>query len=168
MRNLFYTLFPLVTSVYFYPMIVLRPKASTLFSLSLFTSLCLVAGAVGITHYLLNGTLSWYDYIFVLLLLPLGVILLLRLIFNYSSVRMGKDRITVIHPTRFSERNYSLSDIEYWTEKQVKTPSGLYKEVEIRFSDRRKVSLSLQEHKGYPQAIAYLQKKCKRQFKPAE
>lgn len=146
-------------------MIVLRPKASTLFSLSLFTSFCLVAGAVGITHYLLNDSLAWYDYIFIGLLLPLGIILLLRLIFNYYSVRIGKERITVIHPTRFTERNYSLTDIDYWTEKQIKTPSGLYKEVEIRFSDQRKVSLSLQEHKGYPEALSYLKKKCKNKFK---
>ncbi len=145
-------------------MIVLRPKVSTLFSLSLFTSFCLVAGAIGVTHYLLTG-LSWYDYLFLGLLLPLGVVLLLRLIFNYSSIRIGRDQITVIYPTRFIQRNYGLADIEYWTEKEVKTPSGLYKEVEIRFTDQRKVSVSLHEHKGYADAVAYLRKKCSKKYK---
>lgn len=146
-------------------MIVLRPKVSTLFSLSLFTSFCLVAGAVGVTHYLLTD-LAWYDYIFLGLFLPLGIILLLRLIFNYSSIRIGRGQFTVIYPTRFTQRNYGLDEIESWTEKEVKTPSGLYKEVEIRFVDNRKVTVSLHEHKGYAEAVAYLRKKCNKKFKP--
>ncbi len=152
--------------LYFYRMIVLRPKATTLFSLSIFISFCLIAGGVGITHYLLNNALAWYDYIFLILLFPLGIILLLRLIFNYALVRIGRNQITVIYPTRFTERSYELDQLKYWTEKKVKTPSGLYKEVEIRFNDNRKVSLSLQEHKGYEEALSYLKKKCGNKFRP--
>jgi hypothetical protein len=129
----------------------------------LFTSFCLVSGAVGLTHYYFND-LSWYDYIFIFLLLPLGVILLLRLIFNYKTVTLGNNRITVIHPTRFKEYSYSISDVVTWTERVVKTPSGLYKEMEIRFLDKRKVTLSFHEHKGYPQAVDFMRKKCAKQF----
>lgn len=145
-------------------MIVLRPKVNTLFSLSLFTSFCLVAGAVGVAHYYFND-MSWYDYVFIFFLFPLGVLLLLRLIFNYKTVTLGNNRITVVYPSRFKEKNYSLADIDFWTETAVKTPSGLYKELQIKFRDARKVRLSFHEHKGYPQALDYLQKKCKNQFK---
>jgi hypothetical protein len=150
---------------YFYRMIVLRPKVNTLFSLSLFTSFCLVAGAVGIAHFYFDDV-SWYDYIFLYFLMPLGILLLVRMIFNYKMVTLGNNKITVVYPTRFKEKNYSLADIDIWSETSVKTPSGLYKELQIKFKDASKVRLSFHEHKGYPQALDYLQKKCKKQFKP--
>jgi hypothetical protein len=52
-----------------------------------------------------------------------------------------------------------------WYEESVKTASGTYREIIIRFSNGKKIRISMQEHVRYKEALNYMQKKCRTKLK---
>lgn len=140
-------------------MIVVKPKNSTLFSLGVFITFSLVAAGYGMQAYFKDQAV-WYHYVGLFVFGPLGLGLLMRTLLKYSIYNIGKGSIAVRTPVRFSNRQYKLSQISYWRETSVKTAGGNFKEVEIKFDNKKSISLSMQEHSNYPQLINYLKKKA--------
>ncbi|MTI21284.1 hypothetical protein E1176_09650 [Fulvivirga sp. RKSG066] len=141
-------------------MIVAKPKVGTLFSLGVFIVICLLISGYAIGHYLSGATMEWYHYTLAIIFFPIGMGLLFRLLLGYRVVRVGKQKIEIHFPSRFTTRNYKLRDIVKWKEVEVKTVSGTFKELEIFFNDNKKIALSIQEHTDYQQLRKYMQKKC--------
>jgi len=141
-------------------MIVAKPKISTLFSLSIFILLCFLVSGYAIGYMLSGKSIEWYHYTLAIIFFPIGLGLLFRMLLGYRVVRVGKEKFEVHFPSRFTTRTYKLKDISQWKETAVKTVSGTFKEVEILFNDRKKITVSIQEHTDYKPLIKYLQKKC--------
>lgn len=143
-------------------MIVAKPKISTLFSLGVFIALSLGASGFALGRYFGGGTMHWYHYALIFIFFPVGMGLLFRQLLGYRIVKVAKEKIEIRYPSRFSKRTYKLNEIKAWRETQVKTFSGNFKELEIMFTDNRKIALSMQEHTDYSQLIKYLNKKCRK------
>lgn len=106
----------------------------------------------------------WYQYGIAIVLGPLALGLLAKTIFGYKRVEIGKNRIGINFPLRFKKNSYNLKEILQWTEQKVKTAGGTFKEVVIRFDNGTKITLSLQEHTNYLEAVKYLRKKCPKKY----
>ncbi|ELR69084.1 hypothetical protein C900_05473 [Fulvivirga imtechensis AK7] len=146
-------------------MIIAKPKIGTLFSLGVFI-LASLAVATITGYYMINASeITWYQYVIVLVLYPLGFGLAAKVIFGYKIVEVGKEKIDIRFPTRFTKRGYKLRDIDFWKETQVKAATGTYKEVEITFIDKKHLYLSYQEHTDYSKVIQYLKKKCAKKMR---
>lgn len=145
-------------------MIIVKPKAGTLFSIGIFIAFCLAIAGYTATL-MLSNTAQWYHYLIVITLAPVALGLMARTILGYKKIAVGKERIVIKHPTRFSEKNYTLKEIDHWTEQQVKTATGTFKEVTIFFQDGKRLNLSFQEHSNYPETVKYLRKKCSKKYK---
>jgi cytochrome c biogenesis protein CcdA len=142
-----------------------KPKIGTLFSLAIFIVFCLSAAGVSLYFMLSQTYYEWYQYALVVVLGPLGLGLFFRTILSYKVVHLGKGSIEVRLPTRFKTTTYKLSNVSKWSETEIKTLGGKYKELKILFDNKKKLQLSMQEHTNYPQVIKYLKKKCPKQFK---
>ncbi len=55
-----------------------------------------------------------------------------------------------------------MKDLDSWQENIVKTPSGKFKELTLRFKNGFITKLSLQEHTEYKKVVSYLNKKAGR------
>lgn len=141
-------------------MIIVKPKLGTLFSLGIFVVACLSLAGYGGSIIFQNKSPEWYHYVLLLGFGPVGVGLLMRMIFKYKVVSIGKGTIEIRFPSQFKKRSYKVNNIIKWSETAIKTAGGKYKEVELLFDDKRKLNFSMQEHANYPQAINYLKKKA--------
>ncbi len=146
-------------------MIVVKPKVSTLFSLGIFVAACISVGGYTFSILLTSNNPQWYHYATTSFLVPLGLGLLFRMIFKYKVVSIGKESIIIKFPTRFRMKNYPLKEVKMWHETAIKTAGGKYKEVEIIFTDLKKLSLSMQEHSNYSDVIKYMNKKISKKRK---
>lgn len=146
-------------------LIIAKPKIGTLFSLGAFIVLSVVIASFTASHMIGEENIAWYQYLIVIVLFPLALGLATKLIFGYKIIEVGKEKIDIFFPTRFKRQSYKIKEIDFWQETQVKTATGTYKEVQIQFADKKKLSLSYQEHTEYPQVIKYLKKKCAKKMK---
>ena len=112
-----------------------------------------------------SGKIVWYQFLTAIILGPVALGLLAKVILGYKIVSIGKERIEIKYPTRFSSKTYPIKEIDSWRETEVKTATGVYQELEVLFSNRKKLNLSYQEHTEYPAVIKYLKKKCSKKFK---
>lgn len=145
-------------------MIVVKPKISTLFSLGIFILISLGVSIYMLSYMLRSNGTAWYQYLIVLILAPLALGLLARLIWGYKRVEVGQERISIAYPVRLSKKSYPLKEVNQWTEHQVKTGGSTFKELNVRFTDGKKLELSMQEHSRYSDVIKYLRKKCPKKF----
>ncbi|MEJ2005672.1 MAG: hypothetical protein P8X57_12055 [Cyclobacteriaceae bacterium] len=141
-------------------MILVKTKASTLWSLGLFIILCLAGGIYGLINLLKDVHAPWYNYVLVVILLPLGLTLLIRMLLSYKNIRIGKGKVEVHYPVRGKKITFRVKDIESWKEESIKTPSGTYRELQIKYSGRKKLDISMQEHTSYKETVVYFQTKA--------
>lgn len=140
-------------------MIISKPKKSTLFSLSLFLILDFALIAATFNSIVNSNEIYWYHYIFLLILIPVGIGVLIKTILNYKITRIGKGKIDIKIPARLKNKSYSLKDIKQWQEVTIRTATGIYQQLEIVFLNDDKLTLGRQEHSAYDQIIKYLQQK---------
>lgn len=146
-------------------MITTKPKVSTLFSMGIFIAVALSISAYCAYLMFDSGRIIWYQFLAAIILGPLALGLLAKVIFGYKIVSIGKERIDIKFPTKFTNKAYTLKDVDFWKEEEVKTGTGTYKELEVRFHSGGKLNLSYQEHTNYSAVIKYLKKKCAKKFK---
>ncbi len=146
------------------PVIVVKPKNSTLFSLGVFIVICLGISGYMLPRVLEGGRVEWYEYLFVIVPGPIALGLMTKTIFGYKKVEVGQERISISYPIRSARRVYPLKEIDRWTEHEVKTAGSKFKELNVYFKNGKKLALSLQEHDRYADMIKYLRKKCAKKF----
>ncbi len=139
-------------------MIVSKPKKQALFSLGVFILICLGLGSYNLLL-LWRGSTWFFNYLMAAIFVPLGLVLLLRQLFNYKIVSLGNNKIQVWYPLRWRVRRWPLADLRYWQEVIIQTRTGVFKQLEIQFADGM-VKISNQENTSYPQVMQYLQKKA--------
>ncbi|MGK7391460.1 MAG: hypothetical protein ACNS60_13980 [Candidatus Cyclobacteriaceae bacterium M2_1C_046] len=141
-------------------MIVSKPRGSTLFSLSVFISIDIALIILTFSSISQSEAIYWYHYLFLATLIPIGLIVLIKVLIGYKITIIGKSQIEVSYPVRLKKESYPVKDIIQWREEIIKTVSGVYKQLEIYFSNDKKLTLSKQEHSNYDRIISYLSKKA--------
>jgi len=114
-------------------------------------------------YILKTGSTAWYHYLFMIGFGPLALGLILRQVFGYKTVSLGKDKLTISFLLKRSKVIHSLKQLEQWSETTIKTPSGNYKQLEMLFG-KQKVVISMQEHTEYHPIVKYLKKKHSRKM----
>lgn len=147
-------------------MIVSRPKGSTLVSFILFSAVTLVVLIMNILVLIQHENPPWYTFVIIGLLLPIFGFVIYRIFIRYKVLKFGNNQVEIFFPVLRKRKVYKLSDVNYWIEHQVKTgKSGAYKELEVRFNDKQKVSMALQEYSEYSKVLGYLQLKLAKKRK---
>jgi hypothetical protein len=106
------------------------------------------------------STPAWYNYLMVILLVPIGIFVLYKIFVRYKIVRMGNNQVEVSYPVMRKRRVYSLQEIVSWKENVVKTgKSTVFRQLEIYFQDQQRVSFGDKEHTEYNRVVQYLNQK---------
>jgi hypothetical protein len=103
---------------------------------------------------------AWYKYVLAILFLPLGTAILIRTLWSYKRISIGKGKIHVHYPVRMRHTEFSVKEIISWKEESIKTASGTYRELQIKHSTHKTLDISMQEHSRYKETLKYLKSKC--------
>lgn len=106
---------------------------------------------------------AWYSYLIIALLTPIGIFVTYKIFVRYKVIYMGNNQVAIQYPVLRKKNTYALNEINYWKENVVKTgKNSTYKELEIVFADKRKLSVGHKEHTDYARMISYLNQKAPR------
>ncbi len=141
-------------------MIQIRPKGRALLSIGLFILACLSLGVYNLVS-IVNGEGWWLNYVIAGLLIPLGLVLIIRQMASYKVLVLGNNEIIVRHPFIRQSAKIALGKIDSWSETAIKTTGGNYRQLNI-IGANINIRISQQEHLNYSKAISYLEKKAKR------
>ncbi len=104
---------------------------------------------------------AWYNYLIVILLIPIGLLVFYKIFLRYKILQFGNNQIQIDYPVMMQSKKYTIEQIERWIENKVKTgQSSEYKELEILFSDRKKITIGHKEHTEYSRIVQYLAQKA--------
>jgi len=104
---------------------------------------------------------AWYNYAVVAVLVPIGVVVFYKIFLRYKILRLGNNQIQIDYPMLKRSKVYSLDQIDQWIENKVKTgKNSEYKELQVRFSDGKKISVGHKEHTEYIRMVQYLSQKA--------
>lgn len=126
-------------------------------------ALPLMAAAIYGFYILKTSSPSWYHYLYMVGFGPVALGLILRQIFGYKTISIGKDKVIISFLLRRAKIIHPLKQLEQWSETAIKTPSGNYKQLEMVFG-KKKIVISMQEHTEYHQIAKYLKKKHSRKM----
>ena len=110
---------------------------------------------------------QWFNYLILVILAPVVTYATYKVLFRYKSVRMGDHQIEVRYPQFRLQRTYKLEEVDYWEEAEVKTgKTSSYKELEVKFHDRRIIRMGHREYTDYDKMLKYLSQKLPKVRKP--
>ncbi len=138
-------------------MIISKPKFNTLFALAVFITASLTIATYGLIV-LLKGTAVWWAYTLAFLFSPVALGLIIKVTWGYKIISLGNQKLEVKFPFRMKKKKYHLKQLASWEESIVKTGSGLFKELTLRFDDGFKMTLSYHENIHYDKIFDYLSK----------
>jgi hypothetical protein len=149
-------------------LIVSRPQTNTIVSFTLFLIITVTVTAMNLVI-VVNGQLAaWYNYAVVIVLLPIGGFVLYRIFIRYKIISLGSNQIQIRYPVLRSEVKYSVNEILAWRENIVKTgKKSEYKELQIMFSDKNKLTIGHKEHTEYSRMVGYLMQKAPKKRDPS-
>ena len=106
---------------------------------------------------------AWYNYLVVIALLPIGLFVLYRIFIRYKILQLGNNQIQIDYPVLRQSKKYVINQIVAWRENKVKTgKNSEYKELQILFSDKNKLTVSHKEHTEYARIVQYLMQKAEK------
>ena len=141
-------------------MIKSKPKGSTLFSLGIFLLIDIALVVVTFNAMSNAEAIYWYHYLFLVILIPIGTVVLVKVLLGYKITTIQKGKIETSYPVKFKRESYLLREIEQWREETIKTASGVYQQLEILFNNNKKLTIGKQEHTNYERIKNYLSKKA--------
>ncbi|MTI31762.1 hypothetical protein [Xanthovirga aplysinae] len=144
-------------------MISISPKKNTLFSIAAFLLI-----AYGIVFYqLFKFTGAIYQYILIVILTPIALGITLKVTLGYKTMELGKGKVKVKYPFLFRKKDYKMNELSFWTETTIDTRKGQFKELALKFKERKAERINNQEHLNYDKLYRYMKKNFpKKQFKP--
>jgi hypothetical protein len=140
-------------------LVISKPQTNTLISFAFFLSITLAVLAMNIMS-ALQGISAWYNYLIIALLLPIGVFVAYKIFIRYKVIRAGNNHIEIFYPVLRKSEKHTLQSVLAWRENIVKTgKNSVYKQLEILFADKTRISIGHKEHTEYPKLVQYLQHK---------
>ncbi len=144
-----------------FALITSKPQTSTVISFVLFLLITIVVVAMNCIGIINHHSVAWYNYAVIGILTPLGLFVFFKIVVRHKILKLGNNQIQIDYPFLRQSKVYSLEQIDQWVENKVKTgKNSEYKELQIRFSDGRKVSLGHKEHTEYGKMVQYLVQKA--------
>ncbi len=142
-------------------MITSRPQNSTITSVVLFLVITILVVSFNFAAIVRDRIAAWYNYLIVILLIPIGLLVFYKIFLRYKILQFGNNQIQIDYPVMMQSKKYTIEQIERWIENKVKTgQSSEYKELEILFSDRKKITIGHKEHTEYSRIVQYLAQKA--------
>jgi hypothetical protein len=142
-------------------LIISKPQKSTLVSFAFFLLITVVVLIMNVIVVLQKA--AWYNYLIIALLLPIGLFVTYKIFVRYKVIRAGNNEIEINYPVLMRTDKYPLQSVLAWRENIIKTgKNSVYKQLEILFEDRNRISLGHKEHTEYPKLVQYLQHKIPR------
>jgi hypothetical protein len=106
---------------------------------------------------------AWYNYAVVVVLVPIGITVFYKIFLRYKILKFGNNQIDINYPMLRQRQAYPLDQIDLWVENKVKTgKNSEYKELQVRFTDGKKISLGHKEYTEYTHMVQYLLQKAPR------
>lgn len=75
-------------------------------------------------------------------------------------IRVGNNQIEIRYLVLRKTKKYSLDQIAAWKETIIKNSMGVYKEIEINFTDKYKLTIGYREYSEYSKIAGYLSQKA--------
>jgi hypothetical protein len=143
---------------------VIKPKISTYFSLSM-VLLILIAGLIFILRdFAYKGSFGLWFYLVACSLITLVILMLLvKMMAGYRFITAGRDQIIVKLPLRGYTKVYPVAHIIAWDEEIIMANKRQFKQLTIAFTDQQSISVSNHEHEAYVELVDYLYKKAGKQ-----
>lgn len=142
-------------------MIVSKPKIGTLFSVGVFIAIAFGAFIYGLIEIQTADDRTWW-YVLVYTSGPIGLLVLMKILFSLKTIKIGKEKFEVKFPFKFTKYSFSGKEIDHWFHTSIKTYGGLYEELTIKLSSGKQIALSKQENTEYDKTLNYLKKKFKK------
>jgi len=103
---------------------------------------------------------AWYNYLMIILLVPIWLFVLYKIFIRYKVIRLGNNQLELIYPVMRKQKIYALQEIVAWKENVVKTgKSSVFRQLEIFLTDKQRISFGDKEHTEYSRVIQYLNQK---------
>ena len=103
---------------------------------------------------------AWYNYLMIVLLVPIGLFVLFKIFVRYKIIRLGNNRLELSYPIMRKHSVYSLQEIIAWKENVVKTgKNSVFRQLEIFLPNKHRISFGDKEHTEYGRVIQYLNQK---------
>jgi len=140
-------------------LIVAKPIQSTLFAFIGFVVFSILLITMALIQIVNSPVAPWYSYLTVIVLSPLSVFLLYKMAFNYKIIEFDPKLITIRYPLKKATKTFAANQLASWGEAEVKTgKASTFKELEIRFADRTRITMGHREYSNYDRTISYLKK----------
>ena len=136
-------------------MIVSKPKASTLLSISLFL---FIAYGVGIWSIWLIPDTSFWWYLIPVIFVLIAIAITLKVVVGYRRLVLDRESWKV-KKLIGKDFEFTTKDIIQWKVTEIKTGGGLFKELQIDTA-KGVVKVSLQEHTEYIKIYHKVKTRC--------
>ncbi len=141
-------------------MITSKPQTSTVISFVVFLFITTIVVTMNSIAIFKDRGAAWYNYVVMGLLIPIGLFVFYKIVVRYKILRLGNNEIQVDYPVLRISKTYQLGQIDRWIENKVKTgKNSEYRELEVRFSDGKKISVGHKEYTDYSKVVQYLAQK---------
>jgi hypothetical protein len=144
-------------------MIVSKPKSQALFAIGMFVLVCISLGGYNLSL-LIKGSTWFFNYIMATVFLSIAFILVVRQLINYKIISIGKDKVQIWYPLRFSTTRMANKEMISWEETIIQTKTGIFKQLEIVFPTKT-IKMSIQENTQYQEAVNYMKRKVSQKRK---
>jgi hypothetical protein len=143
--------------------IVSRPQTNTLVSFTIFLLITVVVLGMNVYALMATSTPAWYNYLMTSILVPIFLFVSYKIFIRYKIIRMGNNRVEISYPVLRKHKVYMLQEIAIWKENVVKTgKNSVFRQLEIFFQDKQRVSFGDKEHTEYNRMVQYLNQKVPR------
>jgi len=142
-------------------MIVSKPKIGTLFSVGLFITLAFGVFIYSVIQVQSATNRTWW-YVLIYTSGPIGLMVLLKILFSLKTIKISKEKFEVKFPFKFTKYTFGGKEIDHWYHTSIKTYGGLYEELTIKLTSGKQLALSKQENTEYDKTLNYLKKKFKK------
>jgi len=146
-------------------MIYSKPKRSTLFPLMAFMLLTLLVVYWALGPVLQGQAVAWYSWLVGGLVALVFLTVAIKTITDFKHIQVGQGSIKVRYPLILRNKAFETEQLAYWSEAIIKTKSGVYKQLELHFEAKKRLSISLQQNTEYDKIKNYLDKKYKARYK---
>ena len=144
-------------------MIVSRPQTGNLISFIFFFIIAYAVLFINVVILLYDSRPQLLNYLVVIVLTPIAFFITYKVVFRYKMIRMGNGQIEVRYPQFGIHKMYLLKNITYWKESVIKTgKTSAFRELEIKFTDNRKITMGHREYVEYEKMVSYLLQKVPR------
>jgi hypothetical protein len=141
-------------------LIVSKPQTNTIVSFSFFLLITMVVLVMNVYAVVKVPSPAWYNYLMVVLLVPIGLFVFYKIFVRYKIIRLGNNKLELSYPFMRKHKVYSLQEIVAWKENVVKTgKSSVFRQLEIFLADKQRISFGDKEHTDYGRVIQYLDQK---------